>query len=58
VVAKLLAPVLGWDKTTQAAELEDYHRQVTLVKQAAIGAATDEEAAHLAEVTPSFLPSP
>jgi glycerol-3-phosphate dehydrogenase len=58
VVAQLVAPVLGWDEATQAAELEDYRRQVTVVNQAASGAASDEEAAHLAEVTPSFLPLP
>jgi glycerol-3-phosphate dehydrogenase len=58
VVAQLLAPVLGWDEATQAAELEDYGRQVALVKQAASGAPTDEDAARLADATPSLLPLP
>jgi len=54
----LLAPVLGWDEATAAAEVEDYRRQVKLVKQAATGAATDEDAARMAEATTSLLPLP
>ncbi len=57
-VARLLAPVLGWDEATAAAEVEDYRRQVELVKQAATGAATDEDAARMAEATTSLLPLP
>ncbi len=55
-VARMLAPLLGWDEAREAAELEDYRRQVTLVKEAAGEAETDEEAAahgvHHAVVAP------
>ncbi len=57
-VAQLLAPVLGWDKATEAAELEEYRRQAGLVRVAASGARSDEEAARLASATPSLLPFP
>ena len=57
-VAHLLAPVLGWDKATEAAELEEYRRQAGLVRAAAYGARTDEEADQLASATPSLLPFP
>jgi glycerol-3-phosphate dehydrogenase len=57
-VARLLAPLLGWDEAREAAELDDYRRQVTLVKEAAAEAESDEEAAHMASATPSLLPFP
>lgn len=54
-VTDILAPLLGWDDAERAAELEDYRRQVTLVKTAAGEAVTDEDAARLAANTPSDL---
>jgi glycerol-3-phosphate dehydrogenase len=57
-VARLLAPLLDWDEAREAAELEDYRRQVTLVKEAAGKAESDEEAAYMASITPSLLPFP
>ena len=57
-VARLLAALLDWDAAREAAELEDYRRQVTLVKKAAGEAESDEEAAQMASITPSLLPFP
>jgi glycerol-3-phosphate dehydrogenase len=58
VVARMMASLLGWDEARVAAELNDYRRQVALVRQAASGATSDEEAARLASATPSLLPFP
>jgi glycerol-3-phosphate dehydrogenase len=54
-VAELIAPVLGWDEARLAAEVEDYCRQAALVKRAATEVTSDEEAARLAEGTPSLF---
>jgi glycerol-3-phosphate dehydrogenase len=56
--ARLLAPLLGWDDATLAAEVEDYRSQVELVYRAASGASDDGEAARLAEEAPARLPLP
>ncbi len=56
--AQLLAPLLGWDEATLAAEVEDYRSQVALVYRAASGASDDAAAARLAEETPALLPLP
>ena len=57
-VADLMAPLLGWDGAARAAELDDYRREVDLVHQAAMTASDDQEAARLADGTPSLLPFP
>ena len=57
-VARIMAPLLGWGETRTAAEVDDYRRQVGLVRQAAWDATSDEEAARLASATPSLLPFP
>jgi glycerol-3-phosphate dehydrogenase len=57
-VARLMAPLLGWDDATVVAEVEDYRAQVALVYQAASAASDDAEAARLAEEAPSRLPLP
>ncbi len=57
-VARLVAPVLGWDKATVATELGEYCRQADLVKEAAFGVRNDDDAAELASATPSLLPFP
>ncbi len=56
--AQLLAPLLGWDDATLAAEVEDYRSQVALVYRAASGASDDAAAARLAEEAPTLLPLP
>ncbi len=56
--AQLLAPLLGWDDATLAAEVEDYRSQVALVYRAATGASDDAAAARLAEEAPTLLPLP
>jgi len=56
--AQLLAPLLGWDDATLAAEVEDYRVQVDLMYRAASGASDDGEAARLAEGAPARLPLP
>ena len=56
--ARLLAPLLGWDDATVAAEVADYRSQVALVHRAASGASDDGEAARLAEEAPARLPLP
>jgi glycerol-3-phosphate dehydrogenase len=56
--AQLLAPLLGWDDATLAAEVEDYRSQVALVYRAASGASDDAAAARLAEEAPARLPLP
>jgi glycerol-3-phosphate dehydrogenase len=56
--ARLLAPLLGWDDATLAAEVEDYRSQVGLVYRAASGASNDAEAARLAEEAPARLALP
>jgi glycerol-3-phosphate dehydrogenase len=57
-VARIMAPLLDWDETTTAAEVEDYRRQTGLVRQAARDATSDEEATRLASAAPSLLPFP
>jgi glycerol-3-phosphate dehydrogenase len=56
--ARLLAPLLGWDDATVAAEVEDYRSQIALAYRAASGASDDAEAAALAEEAPARLPLP
>ena len=56
--AQLLAPLLGWDDATLAAEVEDYRSQVALAYRAAKGASDDAAAARLAEEAPTLLPLP
>jgi glycerol-3-phosphate dehydrogenase len=56
--AQLLAPLLGWDDATLAAEVEDYRSQVALAYRAATGASDDAAAARLAEEAPTLLPLP
>jgi glycerol-3-phosphate dehydrogenase len=56
--AQLLAPLLGWDDATLAAEVEDYRSQVALVYRAATSASDDAAAARLAEEAPTLLPLP
>ena len=56
--AQLLAPLLGWDDATVAAEVEDYRSQVALVYRAATSASDDAAAARLAEEAPTLLPLP
>ncbi|HUC15866.1 MAG TPA: glycerol-3-phosphate dehydrogenase/oxidase [Acidimicrobiales bacterium] len=56
--AQLLAPLLGWDDATLAAEVEDYRSQVALGYRAASRASDDAGAARLAEEAPARLPLP
>ena len=54
-VAELVAPLLGWDGAAMEAELEDYRRQIAVVKRAATELVSDEDAARLSEASPPLL---
>jgi glycerol-3-phosphate dehydrogenase len=57
-VARIMAPLLGWDEDREAAEVSGYGRQAQLVEESATMAIDDSEAARLAEQAPPLLPLP
>jgi len=56
-VGELVAPLLGWDAATLAAEIEDYHRRAQLEREASL-VAGDEEAAEIVSSSPTLMPLP
>jgi glycerol-3-phosphate dehydrogenase len=56
-VARIMAPLLGWDDERRAREVEDYKRQISLEKAAEL-APDDESATRLLSETPPLLPIP
>jgi glycerol-3-phosphate dehydrogenase len=56
-VARIVAPLLGWDDDRRRLEVEDYKRQVSTEKAAEL-APDDESATRLVSETPPLLPVP